>query len=180
MATHRTTVNVSITPELDAFLQSRVKSGRYQTTSEVAREALRLLERHEQERDEAFQQLKAKLQRGAAQADRGELIDGDEVFDELRELIQERRRVEFASARPGKSDLVRRTVLAQTVLAQVEEFTLEKPEATQRSDPEGAPNEPSALHGAETAATQPGQTTQNDGLPYGPMPLRTEEGRAMS
>ena len=92
MATHRTTVNVSITPELDAFLQSRVKSGRYQTTSEVAREALRLLERHEQERDEAFQQLKAKLQRGAAQADRGELIDGDEVFDELRELIQERRR----------------------------------------------------------------------------------------
>jgi hypothetical protein len=25
MATHRTTVNVSITPELDAFLQARVK-----------------------------------------------------------------------------------------------------------------------------------------------------------
>ena len=46
-------------------------------------------------------------------------------------------------------------------------FTLEKPEATQRSDPEGAPDEPSAPHGAETAATQPGQTTQNDGLPYG-------------
>ena len=45
--------------------------------------------------------------------------------------------------------------------------TLEKPEATQRSDPEGAPDEPSAPHGAETAAAQPGQTTQNDGLPYG-------------
>lgn len=68
MATNRTTVNISITPELDAFLQSRVKSGRYQTTSEVVREALRLLERHEQERDEAFQQLKVKLGRGAAQA----------------------------------------------------------------------------------------------------------------
>ena len=47
MATHRTTVNVSLTPELDAFLQNRVKSGRYQTTSEVVREALRLLERQE-------------------------------------------------------------------------------------------------------------------------------------
>ena len=91
MATHRTTVNVSITPELDAFIQERVKSGRYQTTSEVVREALRLLERHEQER-EAFQRLKAKLGRGAAQAERGELMDGDEVFDELREMIQERRR----------------------------------------------------------------------------------------
>ena len=92
MATHRTTVNISITPELDSFLQSRVQSGRYQTTSEVVREALRLLERQEQERDEAFRQLKAKLERGAGQADRGELIDGAEVFDELREMIEERRR----------------------------------------------------------------------------------------
>lgn len=57
------------------------------------REALRLLERHEHERDEAFLQLKAKLQRGAAEAERGgELLDGDEVFDELREMIDERRR----------------------------------------------------------------------------------------
>jgi antitoxin ParD1/3/4 len=69
-----------------------VKSGRYQTTSEVVREALRLLERHEQERNEAFQRVKAKLGRGAAQAERGELMDGDEVFEELREMIQERRR----------------------------------------------------------------------------------------
>jgi antitoxin ParD1/3/4 len=92
MATHRTTVNVSLTPELDAFLQSRLKSGRYQTTSEIVREALRLLERHERDRDEAFQQLRARLERGAGQAERGELADGDEVFDELREMIEERRR----------------------------------------------------------------------------------------
>ena len=87
---NRTTVNISITPELDAFLRSRVKSGRYQTTSEVVREALRLLERQEKEREEGLRQLKAKLERGAAQAKRGELIDGDEVFDELRELIEGR------------------------------------------------------------------------------------------
>ena len=93
MATHRTTVNISITPELDAFLQSRVDSGRYQTTSEVVREALRLLERQERERDEAFQQLKAKLERGVAQAEQGELIDGDEVFSELRQMIEERRKL---------------------------------------------------------------------------------------
>lgn len=92
MATTRTTVNISITPELDAFLQGRVQSGRYQTTSEVVREALRLLERQEHERDEAFVQLKAKLRKGAEQADRGELLDGGEVFDELREMIAERRR----------------------------------------------------------------------------------------
>lgn len=31
-----------------------------------------------------LKQLKAKLQRAAAQAERGELLDGDEVFEELR------------------------------------------------------------------------------------------------
>jgi antitoxin ParD1/3/4 len=96
---NRTTVNVSLTPELDAFLQSRVRSGRYQTTSEVVREALRLLQRQEMERDEAFQKLKARLKRGAAQAERGELLDGDKVFEELRELIEERRRAKKKVAR---------------------------------------------------------------------------------
>ena len=95
--TNRTTVNISITPELDAFLQSRVSSGRYQTTSEVVREALRLLERQEAEREQSMQQLKAKFERGAAEAERGELFDGEEVFEELREMIEERLR-----ARRGK------------------------------------------------------------------------------
>jgi antitoxin ParD1/3/4 len=90
MAT-RTTVNISLTPELAAFLQSRVKSGRYQTTSEVVREALRLLQHQEKEREAGLKQLKAKLQRGAVQAQRGELLDDGEVFEELRQLIAERK-----------------------------------------------------------------------------------------
>ena len=55
-------------------------------------EALRLVERQEQERDDARHQLKSKLERAADQAERGELIGGDGVFDELRERIEERRR----------------------------------------------------------------------------------------
>lgn len=101
--TNRTTVNISLTPELDTFLQSRVKSGRYQTTSEVVREALRLLERQETEREQAFQHLKTKLERGAAEAERGELLDGDEVFAELRKLIAKRKRARSA----GKKKAVR-------------------------------------------------------------------------
>ena len=97
---NRTTVNISLTPELDAFLQGRVSSGRYQTASEVVREALRMLERAEREREEAFVQLKAKLQRGAGQAERGELLDGDDVFQEIRELIEERRQAKEQATRP--------------------------------------------------------------------------------
>jgi antitoxin ParD1/3/4 len=98
MAT-RTTVNISLTPELGAFLQTRVKSGRYQTTSEVVREALRLLQHQEKEREEGLKQLRAKLQRGAAEANRGELLDGDTVFEELRQLIDERPRAKKKASR---------------------------------------------------------------------------------
>ena len=97
---NRTTVNVSLTPELNAFLRNRVKSGRCQTTSEVVREALRLLERQEQEREAGLLQLKSKLKRGAAQAERGEEADGDAVFDELREMIQKRRQAGKKAPRP--------------------------------------------------------------------------------
>jgi antitoxin ParD1/3/4 len=90
--TNRTTVNISLTPELGLFLLSRVKSGRYQTTSEVVREALRLLERQEIQREQDLRQLKAKLGRGAAQAERGDLLDGEAVFAELRDLIEGRKR----------------------------------------------------------------------------------------
>jgi antitoxin ParD1/3/4 len=92
-------VNISLTPELGAFLQSRVKCGRYQTTSEVVREALRLLQHQEKEREEGLKQLKAKLQRGAAQAESGDLLDADQVFEELRRLIAERRRVKKKATR---------------------------------------------------------------------------------
>jgi Arc/MetJ-type ribon-helix-helix transcriptional regulator len=59
----------------------------------VVREALRLLERHERERDDVLASLRQKLQRGVEQAERSELLDGDEVFDELKEMIDERRRL---------------------------------------------------------------------------------------
>jgi antitoxin ParD1/3/4 len=88
----RTTVNISLTPQLTKFLQSRVKSGRYQTTSEVVRNALRLLERQEIQQESGLRQLKAKLNRGAAQAERGELLDGETVFAELCDLIEEHKR----------------------------------------------------------------------------------------
>src|SRR5258708_35627848 len=101
---NRTNVNVSLNPELGAFHQKRVKSGRYQTSSEVVREALRLLQRQEKERDAAFKQLKAKLDRGAGQAERGKILDGDDVFEELRELIEERRRAKKKTVHHRKAD----------------------------------------------------------------------------
>ena len=87
----RTSLNVSLTPELEQFIASRVASGRYQTASEVVREGLRLLEEREQARETALQELRAKLRRGIEQPDRGELFDGEAVFAEIRALSARRR-----------------------------------------------------------------------------------------
>jgi antitoxin ParD1/3/4 len=43
----RKTRNVSLTPELEALVDSKVASGRYRSASEVVRAALRLLDERE-------------------------------------------------------------------------------------------------------------------------------------
>ena len=43
-------MNVSLTPELQEFIAAKVRWGRYNSASEVVREALRLLEEHDSER----------------------------------------------------------------------------------------------------------------------------------
>lgn len=82
-------MNVSLTPELEKLVHEKLKSGRYLSASEVTREGLRLLE----ERDRLYKlrlaELQQKLSVGVEQADRGELIDEDDVFAELEEDIRQ-------------------------------------------------------------------------------------------
>jgi antitoxin ParD1/3/4 len=76
-------LNVSLTPELEHFVHDRVATGRYQTASEVVREALRLLELQQREHDAAFKSLKSKLKRASAQADRGDFILPGDVLKKI-------------------------------------------------------------------------------------------------
>jgi antitoxin ParD1/3/4 len=81
-------MNISLTPELEAFVNSRVASGRYQSASEVMREGLRLLEERELIREAALAEIKQKIAVGLEQARRGDLLDGEEVFEELERQSQ--------------------------------------------------------------------------------------------
>jgi antitoxin ParD1/3/4 len=49
-------MNVSLTPELEALVNEKVRSGLYHTASEVVREALRLLKQRDDEARRADQQ----------------------------------------------------------------------------------------------------------------------------
>lgn len=88
MAT-RTTLNVSLTPDLEQFVSSKVASGRYQTASEVIRQGLRLLQDQETTRQAQLERLRSQINLGLEQANRGELLDGDEVFEELEKRFAE-------------------------------------------------------------------------------------------
>lgn len=82
MAT-RKTMTVSLTPELEAFVASRVESGQFVSASEVVREGLRLLEEREERRNAELGRLRRDIQVGLEQARAGELTDGEDVFADL-------------------------------------------------------------------------------------------------
>jgi antitoxin ParD1/3/4 len=78
---------VALPPDLEDFVASRVASGRYSSEGEVIRKGLRLLE----EQEAAGDSLRSAIAVGLEQALRGELLDGEEVFEDLEKRIDRRR-----------------------------------------------------------------------------------------
>jgi antitoxin ParD1/3/4 len=84
----RAPLMVSIPPELEEFVSSRVASGRYHSARDVVSEGLRLLEKLELADEAHLQSLRPAIAIGLEQARRGELLDGDEVFKSLEDRIR--------------------------------------------------------------------------------------------
>ncbi len=74
-----TTVSITLKPDLEKRVQEKVRSGAYRSPEEVIMAGLSLLEH----RDQKLAALRADLQIGIDQLDRGEGIDADVVFAEL-------------------------------------------------------------------------------------------------
>jgi antitoxin ParD1/3/4 len=72
-------MNVSLTPELERLVNEKVKSGLYQTASEVVREALRLLK----QRDERMESLRRDVRAGLDDAEGGRYEEHDENSSKL-------------------------------------------------------------------------------------------------
>ena len=60
------TMNVNLSPHLEAMVKAKVASGLYTSASEVVREALRLMEQQDQLRSLQLQQLRSDIQEGLA------------------------------------------------------------------------------------------------------------------
>jgi antitoxin ParD1/3/4 len=77
-------MNISLTQQLEELVQRKVTTGRYNSASEVIREALRLLEERDQIKDLQLQALRKEISKGIRQADKGDLVSGEQAFEKLR------------------------------------------------------------------------------------------------
>jgi antitoxin ParD1/3/4 len=69
-------MHVNLSPDLQAFITSLVETGRFASADEAITESVQLLASREQ--------LRQQVSLGIEQADRGNLVDHDTVFANLR------------------------------------------------------------------------------------------------
>ena len=70
-------MNVSLTPELDEWINRKVQSGLYKSSSEVIRDSLRLLRAQEEQRMAMVKDLRQELLVGINQLDSNKTVDFD-------------------------------------------------------------------------------------------------------
>lgn len=90
-------MNISLTSELEQLVHDKVRTGMYQTASEVIREGLRLL----RERDQRVESLRQDLRAGFDAVERGEFTDYDATnIQELSTRIKSQGRKRLAEEKP--------------------------------------------------------------------------------
>lgn len=84
-------MNVSLTPELEEFIEHKLASGLYGSSSEVVREALRLLEERDRLLDARLDILRTEVHKGAVQLDAGRFTTFDRgALERIRSRGQQR------------------------------------------------------------------------------------------
>jgi antitoxin ParD1/3/4 len=86
-------MNVSLTPELEEFVSAKVQSGRYNSASEVVREALRLLEDHDEARAAQLAEFSGEIGRRLTALDRGEIVKPADARARLQAKSEQRRKM---------------------------------------------------------------------------------------
>jgi antitoxin ParD1/3/4 len=95
------TRNVNLTEHFDRFVEAGITSGRFSNASEVVREGLRLLEQREQEDKAKLEWLRAAVEEGFDDIERGDYVtlrSDRDITDFMRQLRKE------AASEPATED----------------------------------------------------------------------------
>ncbi len=76
-------MNISLTPELENLVLNKVKTGLYNSSSEVIREALRLLKEHDQLQELKLKELKREIMIGIDQANNRQVLSEEGLLARL-------------------------------------------------------------------------------------------------
>ena len=93
---HRVAMNVSLTPELERLILLKVKTGRYSSSSEVIREAPRLMDERDQLQALHKDEIRHRIASGMASLSAGGGSDGDAVFENMDTELAELERLASA------------------------------------------------------------------------------------
>lgn len=88
-------MKIQLRPELEEMVKQDVQRGPYQTVDEFVEHAVSLLHEQETWLSEHGSEIRAKIEQGYAAAQRGELIDVEQVPT----VLEERKRVWLAEKR---------------------------------------------------------------------------------
>jgi antitoxin ParD1/3/4 len=84
-------MNISLTPELEQYVNVKVRSGLYHSASEVIRAGLRLLKEKDEVHQTKLEQLRRDIQIGIDQEERGQLSTfTKETLKEIRAIGRKR------------------------------------------------------------------------------------------
>ena len=84
-------MEIGLTPQVEQFIQSQVESGKYSSVTQVILAGIKLLEEGERIYKGRFEELQGEIRIGIEASERGEVVDGETVFRQLQEKLQERR-----------------------------------------------------------------------------------------
>ena len=77
------TLNVDLNSELEKVVESKLRSGRYDSVTEVLREALQLLEQRDRILTARNEEYRRQIEDGWRAARRDDFVNGEDVFDRI-------------------------------------------------------------------------------------------------
>lgn len=81
-------MEINLKPELEQFLQEKLNNGQYNTLDEAINEGVELLKRREEIYQGRFEELQKEIMIGLTASERGEVIDGELLFQNLNQKLE--------------------------------------------------------------------------------------------